>query len=995
MTEIRIRQLAAILLALVVVLAIALHDLMVVEHLQWRIRAQQNHVDFRGTPSLRGPIKDRDGRDLARDVPGFDLEFTYREFRRRHPVGATVHGANLLRAALGREPYRWTDPETPGLAFRALTKIEGIHLSAFDDRASRPELLERLPRYGNRSSLSRDLGFYLSSVVSQLTDLTFQRAHARLVELAGQPGPVLEAFENELRAELEAEYGKGIGVRVGLRQRYFERLGELRELAGRIETERRVRRERFEAAYPARSQAQREERLRNPHFDLFRRLEDLRVSAENLADTHGAPPGGRDALQDPDFWCWLALSRDRRLDSVRSWFARNGSTRQALQQRQREEIDTFVDEARPGRREAISGEIQRLTKAVDAASGEIQALRDRLKKLGRGSEAIEARRRRRDALVSARQKLKLLEERLRALLSDQRRDLLWRVEGSDFGRASGQPYDPPLLLDETRPRALLREIGHRFALSIETRAERHPGFGVRRTAHREVAEDLGGLGPYVGSVSREQLDDLVRAELTGQSSASDPEGQVDAIAESFESTGAFWSGVGFEADAAMVRGLRESLRGILRTNARIGRSGIELAMDARLRGRLGLRAVDEMRSGEETSLRGVTDVVPGGAVTLTIDPALQQLADRITSDLGEASERALVALDARTGDVLALSGFGPISRPTKAQPDLELRFGHNAAATFPTFDPSIGSVIKPLIALEYLDGLRRGAYEVPFEEFETCRFSRVSSERYRSRELQSQVKFGCEEDHRDASQNVVTALRDSCNISFYETFWHSKDTVAGPVGPAMARRIGWLFGDERNRIVGLDPRMHLTPREGSRQVGANGRIFGRSPMVRTVGYDFKVSALDLARAYAMVATGRNPAVGLVQERETGERPRLGWHRDDLALVREGLRQSLFAGSGRARGEDLRSEFDQGVLDAVHGKTGTAFIGYGGEPRKPLHNSWFATFLGTEEQAGIVVVAVAYKVKGTGAEFAGRMVTSFYRGIRDTAQTRRRYFGRFE
>jgi penicillin-binding protein 2 len=97
----------------------------------------------------------------------------------------------------------------------------------------------------------------------------------------------------------------------------------------------------------------------------------------------------------------------------------------------------------------------------------------------------------------------------------------------------------------------------------------------------------------------------------------------------------------------------------------IGQAGIESVLQAELRGRAGGRNLVVDVAGRVMNVLAEIEPLPGGRVTLTLDRDLQQAAeDAFLPDvLGEPTKiGAVVALDVRTGDVLALvskPGFDP------------------------------------------------------------------------------------------------------------------------------------------------------------------------------------------------------------------------------------------------------------------------------------------------------------------------------------------------
>jgi len=90
----------------------------------------------------------------------------------------------------------------------------------------------------------------------------------------------------------------------------------------------------------------------------------------------------------------------------------------------------------------------------------------------------------------------------------------------------------------------------------------------------------------------------------------------------------------------------------------VGRRGVELEYDAKLRGEDGERVVVVDSHGQSVEELGREVGRPGGALTLTIDAELQQEAERQLA--GKAG--AVVALDPRNGEILALvsaPGYDP------------------------------------------------------------------------------------------------------------------------------------------------------------------------------------------------------------------------------------------------------------------------------------------------------------------------------------------------
>ncbi len=134
----------------------------------------------------------------------------------------------------------------------------------------------------------------------------------------------------------------------------------------------------------------------------------------------------------------------------------------------------------------------------------------------------------------------------------------------------------------------------------------------------------------------------------------------------------------------------------------IGQEGIELVADKQLRGSAGEERVMQNRFGQVVEkLEQIKSVEHGDTVRLSIDARIQHLADQYLSasvKQHRAKSGALVALDAKTGEVLALSNvpyFNPNDRA-----DLKSAKFKNRAIT-DVFEP--GSTMKPFAIAMAID----------------------------------------------------------------------------------------------------------------------------------------------------------------------------------------------------------------------------------------------------------------------------------------------------
>ena len=143
----------------------------------------------------------------------------------------------------------------------------------------------------------------------------------------------------------------------------------------------------------------------------------------------------------------------------------------------------------------------------------------------------------------------------------------------------------------------------------------------------------------------------------------------------------------------------------------VGRSGVEESYDPILRGQDGSRDVVVDSHGRELGALGIEPAVPGKSLKLTIDLDVQKAAEEA---LG-SREGAIVAIDPRTGDVLAM-----VSRPTFDPNQFAIRIHRkewDALITNPEH-PLMNKAIQAQLApgstfklLEAIAGLQEGIAE--------------------------------------------------------------------------------------------------------------------------------------------------------------------------------------------------------------------------------------------------------------------------------------------
>ncbi len=137
-----------------------------------------------------------------------------------------------------------------------------------------------------------------------------------------------------------------------------------------------------------------------------------------------------------------------------------------------------------------------------------------------------------------------------------------------------------------------------------------------------------------------------------------------------------------------------------------GQAGVEAGFDAQLRGHAGAEAVLVNNLGYRQTENVWSHPEPGENVVLSIDLDIQQAAENsLVAHRGANARAAIVVMDVRTGDVLAMVSSPPIdpdylSNNPAYLADPKLRPQSNRA-TYENYAP--GSIFKPIVGLAALE----------------------------------------------------------------------------------------------------------------------------------------------------------------------------------------------------------------------------------------------------------------------------------------------------
>lgn len=379
----------------------------------------------------------------------------------------------------------------------------------------------------------------------------------------------------------------------------------------------------------------------------------------------------------------------------------------------------------------------------------------------------------------------------------------------------------------------------------------------------------------------------------------------------------------------------------------VGRSGVELLRDRRLRGNHGERIVVVDSRGRlmgEDVRRA--DAEPGESVTLTIDLRLQQLAESLLAD----KAGAIVALDPRDGAVRAMvssPSFDPnrfagrlsqedwdriVDAPGKP---LQNRAIQN------TYPP--GSVFKIVMAVA---GLAEGLLD-PEERVYCSGATRLYDRRWR-----------CWQRRGHGFVDLRGALQHSCDTYFYR----QGVKIGIEVIAAYARRLG-LGGRTGVELPGESEGLVPDP-EWSRDRRGYPWYPGETVSVAIGQGPLLTSPLQVAVMTAAVANG-GFRVRPYLVAGGGEPPEpLGLDAEVIAFVAEALANVVANGTGRSA---------RTPVVAVAGKTGTAqvvaqetWIRSEDLPPDQADHAWFTSYAPVDAPELVVVVFVENGGRGSEA-----------------------------
>jgi penicillin-binding protein 2 len=402
----------------------------------------------------------------------------------------------------------------------------------------------------------------------------------------------------------------------------------------------------------------------------------------------------------------------------------------------------------------------------------------------------------------------------------------------------------------------------------------------------------------------------------------------------------------------------------------IGQAGVESLEQAHLRGRDGGRNVVVDVRGRVVEVLDEEDPLPGDQLTLTLDLDLQRVAeDGFRPELPGAPAKmgALVAMDVRTGDILAL-----VSKPSY---DPNAFAGGVSAAAW-----------KALTTDEWRPLQNRaiaGQYP-PGSTYKAIVAAAALQERVITPETRvfcpghftlGRRTYRCWKKEGHGSMALHDALVQSCDVYFYQAGLKlGIDRLAFFArGFNLGRRTGFELANEQ---PGLVPTAAWKEARFREPWGAGETVSA------SIGQGFNlVTPLQLAVAYAAIANGGNvvrPRLllrkrdadgGIVEAAAPEVRSSVPVSAANLALVREaltGVVEEPRGTGGRARVAGLRVAGKTGTAQVVHMQH-TEDLEEDEVPLKYRDHAWFVSFAPAD--APEIVVTVLSEHGGHGGSAA--------------------------
>ncbi len=428
----------------------------------------------------------------------------------------------------------------------------------------------------------------------------------------------------------------------------------------------------------------------------------------------------------------------------------------------------------------------------------------------------------------------------------------------------------------------------------------------------------------------------------------------------------------------------KAYRGV-RSGTVVGQGGIERAYDRYLRGSAGVQSITVDANGRPKAQRVARAPQPGLALRTSLDLRLQRSAQRRLAAViggGTGTAGAVVALDPRNGQVLAMSSYPTFDPAELARPITQSRydsiFGNGTGA--PQFNRAIGGAYptgSTFKAITAMAALERGVI-TPDTPINDSGVLKVGAQEFKNAG-----------DAVNGTISLRRALQVSSDVFFY-TLGRDTNNLQGQAIQTWARKLGLgrptgidipgeTEGTIPDRAWRAKVRKDEIACEKKRKVSSCG-ISDKRPwslgdnINLSVGQgDLQASPLQLAVAYSAIANnGRvvRPHLGLGIEDEGGSEiqripspgaRKVKFDAGHRQAIMDGLHLSTMADGTSAR---VFAGWNQDAFP-VYGKTGTAE-----RPPRP-DQSWYVAYVPSKTKP--IVIAATVEDGGFGSDAAAPIV----------------------
>ncbi|KNZ42149.1 penicillin-binding transpeptidase domain-containing protein [Acetobacterium bakii] len=408
----------------------------------------------------------------------------------------------------------------------------------------------------------------------------------------------------------------------------------------------------------------------------------------------------------------------------------------------------------------------------------------------------------------------------------------------------------------------------------------------------------------------------------------------------------------------------------------IGKTGLEVAFENELRGETGkeMTVIDYQGRPQYDIMDTNIAAIPGNSVVTTIDLEFQQAVEKALGDhldylqtsgaAPEAASGAAVVIDVNTGAVLAMTSM-PTYDPNLFTTTISDEVWNSL--NIPSDDPVFP---RPLYNNSTLTALQPGSTFKPLMSVAALESGTITGETtfYCNGTDPHIPTFTCLGNH--GSENVVDALRDSCNVFFYETGYNmginpivdysEQFGLGNPTGIEIYETSGTLGGRDNKDDEWTDADTMNT------SIGQGGSSF---------------TPLQMANYIATLANGGSHYQAYLVEKILNNNEEIVFDHEptlinqvkidpeNLALVKEGMKEVVTDGFAASYFYGFDHE-DIGIA----GKTGTAEYG----DNSVENTSWFVCFTPYESpEIAVAVMIIQGETSSNAVPVAREIVDAYY------------------